>query len=143
MGYCVDMDLYDVFIPHEKFDEALKAIKDLQNYPDQMGGGSWGPNGQVKRWYSWVGDVTSANTLKDALSEWRYGAEDDADGLYVAYFNGEKLGDDTILWKALAPFIKDGGVINCRGEDGEVWRWKFSGGKFHEQSGKIVYVDDD
>ena len=144
MGYCVTMDVSGITLSKENASAALVAIKDLQKLPDQMSGGSYSGGEATNKWYAWVDNrrLEGASTLKDALRAWRYDAYEDVEGnITVESFIGEKLGDDTILWKALAPFTSDG-TIFCEGEDGSHWKWEIKAGKFKELSGKVVYEDD-
>jgi hypothetical protein len=74
------------------------------------------------------------------LSEWRYDASLSEEGdVVIDWFAGEKLGDDGILWDALAPAVEEDSQIQCRGEDGALWRWYFEHGTVIEQDGKVVY----
>ena len=133
MGYNVEMSLSNVVIPMEKIEGALKAINDLFE-PEKMknGGGM----------YSWVNIPREPFTdIVAALAEWRYRAGILGPGLIVEYFAGEKLGDDSILWTALAPFINPGAEITCRGEDDITWKWVFDGKELHEKVGRVVFED--
>ena len=142
MGYCVTMDCSGVTVSKDNVEKALAAVKATAQQMDKMNGGSYQGGVTVAKWFAWV-DIDSlvgATTLKDALRAWRYNAVANEDGsVEVDYFRGEKLGDDSVLWKALAPFVDPEGVIYCTGEDDFHWKWTFKGGSFKEVSGKIVY----
>lgn len=116
------MDLCEVQIPPAKCEAALEAIKKMHE-----GGIS----------SSWVDGPTvlKAKTLIEALSEWRYESDldDDTGDMVISCFTGEKLGDDEQLWEALAPYVKSGAVIDCRGEDDARWRWAFEEGKLQNE----------
>lgn len=143
MGYCIDMQEAVFFIAEKDKKAALKAVKALAENESQMSGGSYVCcTGQSIRHYAWVNtaDFVAASTLEAAMVEWRYCPETDEDGnISNIYFEGEKLGDETALWKALAPFIRSGSYIQMHGEDGSTWRWCFDDGKFEEKSGRIVW----
>jgi hypothetical protein len=134
MGYYVDMCLSNVVIKKANVAKALKAVNDLflpENIKKNvfMGGNS----------YSWVANH-SYNNLPDAISNWRYGCLilDNGD-IEIDSFNGEKLGDDNIFWKALAPFVSSKSMIECVGGDDYHWRWTFKNKKLIEEEGKICY----
>lgn len=122
MGYCMTQADSSFHIKREKQDAALKAIKALAENPPK-----WG--------YSWVDEkYVRANDLQTALDDWRWETElDDETGDIVGInFGGEKLGDDSVLWKAIAPFVEKDSFIQMAGEDGAVWRWVFNGSSVEE-----------
>lgn len=143
MGYCIDMQEAVFFIAKKDKAAALKAVKALANDESQMSGGSYEyGTGRAIKHYAWVStdDFLAARTLEGAMTEWRYCPEnDDNDNIVGLYFEGEKLGDETALWKALAPFVKSGSYIQMHGEDGSMWRWCFDDGKFEEKSARVVW----
>jgi hypothetical protein len=127
MGYCVDVDVTDVVIPADKVREAKKAIRKLHE-------------GQDPRRFSWVNANNFRGSIASMLYEWRWETDEEEDGsIVVTHFSGEKLGDDDHLWKALAPFVKAGGLIEWRGEDGDRWRYTFDGQKMVEQTATVSW----
>lgn len=85
-------------------------------------------------------ESAKAADLAAALFEWRWPAEfDDQGNLIDLEFTGEKLGDDQILFAALAPFVNAGSFIVVAGDDGKVWRWRFDGKCCHCELGRIVF----
>ena len=132
MGYCVSMEISGVIIPHEKVAECLAVINDLNTSAN-------------KNQFSWVSyPEDKFKTLRKAIEGWRYVGDFNEDGHFVIeYFEGEKCGDDEILYEAIAPFIDNGtehpGLITCRGEDGEQWRYAFENGKVENQQAKIIW----
>ena len=78
--------------------------------------------------------------LAPTLSNKQNELSENDDGVVLDYFNGEKLGDDALLWETMAPFIKDGGFIEVHGEDA-YWRWKFNDGQFQEVELRLVEVN--
>jgi hypothetical protein len=145
MGYHVQMSCHDVRIPADKVAQALKEVNALHK-PEVMehlaSGGSFSGGQTTERWYSWVKNPPPEgfSSLVEALIAWRYAADENDGEVEVAYFDGEKLGDDRELWSTLAPFIDDGAIIECRGEDDSLWRWCFNGKTIIEQTGYIKYV---
>ncbi len=126
MGYYVDYNTDDVTI--KNCPEALAAINALHTndmLEAYAGGGSWSCGKEVdQRWYRWVDNPPEEGfkTLEEAMSAWRFNLQDNS-----LYFTGEKLGDEEVLFTALAPYLE--GEIYARGEDGAEWGFKFHNGK--------------
>lgn len=142
MGYYINQESANFTILKENFSRCLEAIKGLMSQTDKMTGGSFSGGKQTDRWFSWVNtdSVLSAQTLVDALDAWRWDAKlDNDENIYHIFFRGEKAGSDDNLMKAIAPFVKCGSYIQMRGEEGEVWRWFFKGGKMYHQEAKLVW----
>ncbi len=72
-------------------------------------------------------EFVQAEQLVDAMVAWRWVLEEAGDGsLYNPSFTGEKLGDEEILFSAIAPFVESGSYIQVFCHDDEcVWRWVF------------------
>lgn len=142
MGYYISIMHQKIRIPVAKHDRCLEAIKAL---------------GESGRSYSWVRteEFVQADSLREALGAWRWPAvvssdertdgwvcrrmfsgEGDIEGLDFA---GEKLGDDSELMHAIAPYVDPGSHIDISGEDGDHWRWCFDGRICVQQEGRIVY----
>lgn len=138
MGYYVQQIDQQFFIAKNDCKKALTAIKKLAQHADKMSGGS--SNGE--RWFSWVttSDFVNAKSLEEALSAWRWLAEQDKDGnIAYLYFEGDKLGDEETLFDAIAPYVKDGSYLEMSGEDGARWRWGFEDGKCKEREAHIDF----
>jgi hypothetical protein len=134
MGYCMQQRDSVFFIAKKDVPKALKAIKSLVG--KERIADSSGPH------FSWVDTTgfTEAKTLSDALNAWRWSVEEDADGNVVAIqFEGQKLGDDGLLFKAISPFVKKGSYIEMSGDESAIWRWVFDGRKCAEKDGKVVF----
>lgn len=93
--------------------------------------------------YSWVRDnYIDSNDVTDIFRCWRWDIDMDKHGNIVDIrFDGEKLGDDEVFFKEIAPFVQDGSFIEMRGEDNAMWRWKFSNGKLKELYPEIIWGD--
>ena len=142
MGYCMEQTDSKFHIPSGKFADALAAVKALMLDTASMNGGSWSGGEQRESWYAFVNteSVLQAKSLTDALYAWRWRAYTSDNGdLSVIYFNGEKSGQDTTLFNAIAPYVTAGSYVAMRGEDGALWRWYFDGTNCIEQEGKVVY----
>lgn len=142
MGYCMWQDDCNFVIKAANFPAALQAIKDLMVNKEDMDGSSWSGEVHTERWYSFVHTdaVMESETLIDALSAWRWDAQTRGDGdIYFISFTGEKSGQDKLLFRAIAPYVKNGSYICMRGEDGALWRWYFEDGTCKDQEGRVIY----
>jgi hypothetical protein len=135
MGYSMQLVQSKFCIKKENKDKALEAIRALASDPTKMSGYGYS-GGQQTRHFSWVttDEFYLAKTLEVALVAWRWKAQtDDATQDVVDLeFHGEKLGDDSYLWDAIAPFVESGSYLQMAGEDGNSWRWCFKDGGHHE-----------
>ena len=143
MGYCMTQTATEIFIPKELHALALHEIKHLMLEKTGDGLVTFDDIGlPVYRWFSWVSldQVLKAKTLKEALDAWRWEAyQNEEDDISYLCFRGEKSGQDTFLFKAISPFVKEGSYICMRGEDGEQWRWYFDGKNCITQEAEIVW----
>lgn len=139
MGYCITQIGGKFEIKAKNKSKALEAIKKLagkETIEDSSGAH-----------FSWVdtSDFTEAKTLEKALIAWRWEADttkwiSHTNGDIIALnFTGEKWGDDTMLFEAIAPYVESGSFIEMEGEDGSRWKWAFNKGVFKEVKGKVVY----
>lgn len=133
MGYYINQRFQKFRIPVEKQDACLEAIK-------AIGGGS--PNVGNGGGYSWVSEYANATSLTEAMNAWRWAIYPDphqGGDVTEIEFHGEKLGDDEVLWAAIAPFVDAGSYIEMSGEEGEVWRWVFNGTGFETHYARLVF----
>lgn len=128
MGYWMQQIEQAFTIKAENKKAALAAIKELANHEVQ--------------WYSWVEtkEFVEAETLAKAFDAWRWQVEEEDEDIVYIYFGGEKLGDDEILFKAIAPYVEDGSFIEMSGEDGARWRWIFENGDCIEKDALIDFT---
>jgi hypothetical protein len=135
MGYNITLVESKFRIKKDHKAAALEAIRTLANDSTKMSGFGYS-NNERTRHYSWVttDEFFLAKTLEVAFEAWRWKAHVDekTEDVVGLEFHGEKLGDDTILWDAIAPFIEDGSYLQMSGEDGMLWRWVFKGGVMTE-----------
>jgi len=133
MGYCITQEYAEFSIKAENFCKALAAIKDLAGRETIRCSG--GPSH-----FSWVEteEFLQARTLREAMEAWRWDVEME-DGVIGIEFTGEKLGDDLMLFKAIAPFVEPGSYIEMRGEDGAHWRWIFEDGDVKEKVATVTW----
>jgi len=133
MGYCMTQQDSDFFVSAANLPKMVKAIQSLhgnESIRDTSG-----------RHFSWVeSDFFVFNDAERILQAWRWNGELDGEGnINAIYFEGEKLGDDNVLFDAIAPFVKAGSFIEMRGEDGERWRWCFDGKTMVEKQAIIEW----
>lgn len=126
MGYYVTQDDCNFFVPADKIPAMIEAIHNLDNGYD----------------YSWVNMAfLKSNDIVEIFQCWRWCIKlDQATGDIVdIIFDGEKLGDDEVLLKAIAPFVKAGSFIEMNGEGNDMWRWYFDGEKMVEKLPTITW----
>jgi len=134
MGYYIQQIRAKFFIAKDQKDAALEAMRKLagqETIKDASG-----------KHFSWVStkDFAQAESLKEALEAWRWSITLDAErNVTGIHFDGEKAGDDKILFDVIAPFVEEGSYIEMSGEDGERWRWLFAGDICIQQKGRVVY----
>ena len=93
-------------------------------------------------WLNESSDFLKATSLEDALRVWRWNAlSDEEGGIEALSFGGENLGDEDLLFAALAPYTDEGASIVVAGEDGIVWRWYFTKGRVSRQKARLVFED--
>lgn len=137
MGYYVKNTESYFFIPKEYHGMALQAIKDFMLKTYTADGGM-----QVIRSFPWINtdEVVNSETLKDALYAWRWDAHTDENGdITYLSFDGEKLGEEELLFDVIAPYVKEGSYIVMQGEDNFTWRWYFDGKTYRDQAARIVW----
>lgn len=127
MGYYVSYEI-NAKLDMTKEAEALAAINALHD-PELVAqngaGGSFSGGKRTDVWYSWVNNPGPQGfpDLYAAMYEWRFGLEKDG----TFYWEGEKLGQEEILFGALAPYLD--GDIYARGEDDNEWGFRFRDGQ--------------
>lgn len=120
MGYHIYQNNSEFFISADKIPEVVKAIHKI---------------GEDEVHYSWV-DSTFVKTqdIVQIFKCWRWIIYQDKETQDIVdiNFDGEKYGDEEVLFKTIAPFVKDNSFIEMTGEDDARWRWVFSKGKLLE-----------
>lgn len=145
MGYCVEIELHGVIILKSKKEAALKSLNAMwkDGKPTKpCSGASYIGGAEVDSWYGWTESPPPGGfpTLEKLFDAWRYEGTEDKDGNFVlGSFFGEKWGDDDMLYKAMAPFIKSGAKIFCTGEDHERWMYLFKKGTMTSKTAKVVW----
>ena len=142
MGYCIDLIDQSFTIKAENRPFALEAIRALDPVGAVQGGGGMFSKDESYTCFRWMHGVRLAEmqTLQSALEAWRFQPEFSGNGDIVCLdFIGEKIGDERILFAAIAPFVERGSYLAFRGEDGHVWRYFFDGTAMMEQAGTIAW----
>jgi len=135
MGFYMEQRDTNFAIKAENKEKALEAIINLA-------GEETIDDGNEKH-FSWVDTkgFVNATTLEEAMDEWRWEIQkDDKGNVNDICFTGEKLGDDEIVFDAIAPYVEKGSTIEMMGEDGVLWRWLFDGKKCREQTPIINWI---
>lgn len=131
MGYYVSITSSDVVIPKKNLDAALAEMKRINGpeFDNLKRGGSYGPNGTTKKWYSWMPEsFDQYESLSDFLSDVGFDIEEVDGNLLITGYD-DKHGNEDIFLQFLAPFIAHGSSMEWRGEEGERWRYTFEAGK--------------
>jgi len=125
MGYYMTQMDTDFKISANKFPALIQSVKSL---PRQST-------------YAWVNmEYANANNIEDIFNYWRWEVTLDESGDIVdIYFSGEKMGDDEIFFKAIAPFVEPDSFIQMRGEGDDMWRWFFDGKNCIEKYATITW----
>jgi hypothetical protein len=132
MGYYASNPDSVICIKRENIPEALSVIKRMFEVEE----------GMAKPRFSWVDEdtVLKAETLEDALAEWRWDSTCGINGDLISVgFSGEKVGDDEDLWFNLAHLIEHGSYIEMLGEDDTRWRWVFWRGAMRTEYPHIIW----
>ena len=117
MGYCVSMAV-DVTIVDEG--KALAAIEQMFD--------AQGKNSRGLAWVKGPGKE-GYRDLRAAFDDWGYSYNPRAKK--ITAFEGEKLGDDDAMFRAIAPHAS--GTVTVYGEDGINWRWLLRDGRLFQQ----------
>ena len=118
--------------------EAIKALMEPETLKTNGNGGSWSGGEKTEVWYSWVTtkDVLEAKTVEDAIQCWGWESETDEESgdIVDCYFPESKIGQEEIMFRAIAPYVEEGSYFHMLGEDGAQWRWYFDGKDVEEQT---------
>lgn len=129
----MDQHMASFHMPASSLEAAKKAIQSLHGQ-ETINDGSGAH-------FSWVNNnFYELDSFEELMDEWRWEVElDDAGNVCGIQFNGQKLGDDMILFKAIAPFVSPGSYIEMQGEDDCLWRWVFNGTTCEEKYATISW----
>ena len=143
MGYCMEQRGSSFTIKAENMAGAIAAVKALDGAQAENGASGFSSRGPH---YAWVGNgFGKHNSLVGLMGAWRWQLwvkDDDASGevsVIDISFDGEKIGDDMVLFAAIAPFVEPESYIEMAGEDGYIWRYYFDGETVDEQEGTVSF----
>lgn len=138
-----------------RFFDLVSNLMSDENIRENGHGGSYSNGGKNMSWYSWVNthrvlEAILARDIVRVFEEWGYELNELNELNGITYYrldirNGDaKIGDEETFFAAIAPIVEDGCFIDCRGEDGEEWRWSWQNGKFYSQDverKEIIFSD--
>jgi hypothetical protein len=122
VGTIVSYDITEILIPKENVAACLKALNDLF-----IGGKS----------YRWIPPRTTDFTdLVEAIESWGFDAQellDQSESVVIESFANEKLGDEAVFFRAIAPFVQGPTRVLGREEDNySEWEFRFENGTVTE-----------
>ncbi len=145
MGYCIRMDEAKFHVRADRKEAALDALRAMWLDPDStMGGGVYQHGKRSQAFFSWMNASSLAEgtcaTFEQGMDDWRYPVTNDPEGNVVDIsFEGEKIGDEDQMFRAIAPFVTAGSYVAMLGEDGARWRFVFDGSTVEQQQARVVW----
>jgi len=148
VGYFIKQTDSYFLMKAEYLDEAMKKSKLLltPEVKEKRGaaGHTWrGKDIPIEKHYAWVdeGGALNAETFKKVAQAFRWDMDlDDNGDVYWIAFNGEKYGgDEMVFLNTIAPYVKKDSYIEMEGEEGERWKWYFTGETCEEHCAVISY----
>jgi hypothetical protein len=143
MGYCISQADSKFFVAAKDIPAMMDSIRDLAlpRHENEQRGGQWAEGQKKASWFSWVDmSFSQAATIEEMFKCWRWNICSNENGdIDEIEFRGEKLGQDDVLFNAIAPFVKKDSFIEMTGEDGARWRWVFDGKNCFEKQAKVSW----
>lgn len=133
MGFGMRQKEAEFSLPKKYFSDACEALKKLFGNED----------GFVE--YIKPRDVIRAcdeNDFVQAMIECRWRCEVDETGVVGIRTFGNNLGMEYQIFRAIAPYVKEGSVIEMTGDENALWRWRFENGECFEDNGVVYYESD-
>ncbi len=146
MGYEITLVNSDCRIPKEHWDDAFAACVELNDHDERKTGGD-GTN----VWFAWMPPDYPERALAEYESYklphplvwvfqvlgFDWDIEENGD-FSLRHFDSKSGAEDDFL-EAVAPFVRPDGILDWRGEDGEMWRQEFDGQSVSTKQGRMVY----
>ncbi|MEZ4671408.1 MAG: hypothetical protein R3E39_26190, partial [Anaerolineae bacterium] len=133
MGYAGHYIFKNVVIPTENIQLSLDAINALYEpalMEKQALGGrhDFRTGTMVERWYAGVETPPNRKhkTLLEALDAWAFRSQTTNNGIEIIEYLFPTLGQEDLLFDAIAPFVQQGAVIRGFGEGGAAWEIHFT-----------------
>jgi len=119
MGLYISQADSKFFICHENIPLVIDAIKDLINKPELMHGGQYINGKKTNSWFSFVDmNYIKSNSIKEIFDSWGFEIQQDVnENICKIQFMADKAGQEDILFKAIAPFVKNGSFIEFINEN--------------------------
>lgn len=131
MGYNMSQVDAHFYIEYKNKKPALLAAKRLF-HPDMLNkfgkAGEYHNGKKIESCYSWVdtGEANYVSTIEGMLEAWGWKAtNNDELNIVDIEFQREKIGQEHLLFRSIAEFVKPGSYIEMEGEDNAKWRWIF------------------
>ena len=137
MGYCMTQEDSSFRIAHCNKGPALRAVQRLRGHETCKDS-----SGNHFRFVD--SRFHTIDTLSEMLEEWGWAVayEDEfGEDIVGIEFEREKIGDELILFTAIAPYVDAGSFIEMVGEDGAKWRWCFDGKTCEEVYAETVWPE--
>lgn len=115
MGYCINPSELFVRIPKANRRKLLNVFKKLREERDKLGSVERGPG---KRVYCWADEFEYSTDLVAMFDAFRYILREEGEFYIVDEWDGEKIGDDYILWGRIKPLCTADSQCEFVGEDG-------------------------
>jgi hypothetical protein len=124
MGYCKVQVNSNFYINSDKVSDVIQAIKNIPKNGFKLTNGS----------YAYVAEFQHLEDVIELFSAWRYDIVMSivTGNIISIEFSGGKIGNCDVLFKAIAPFVREGSFIDWVGEDGAIWSDVFENGE-HKQ----------
>lgn len=122
MSYNVTLRDSDFFIPWSSVPAVLADLKRDMPYLE-------GPSDA----YASINDIAHELRWEFDLSE-----VGDVVNLWIEDNGGDGEED---MFRIIAPYVQDGSSVEMVGEDGELWRYYWTGGRYYRQEGLSVNYD--
>ena len=154
MGYCIEKEEGSIKIKKENMKGLLQRLSDYFATGEDL---RWCDSFKfddidltrfnvddesIAEEHSWNEDYEEDDDKFSISQIWeeflRYGIIEEDEYYVIVDFYGEKLGDDDIFFKLIAPYCEDG-YFQFLGEDGDRFRYIVKDGKFDEKFATVSW----
>lgn len=159
MGYVVQITEGLAAVDGKRLDEALAAVKAINGLEHLKTGGtnqeydkpadSRSVAQTPSRWFAWLewNYDEVYDDLAEVLNHVGFDTYYEGGDLVIAGYDRKSGAQDHFL-AALAPYVVNpyddtDPYLQWLGEDGSIWRTRFSGGRAISQTGHIIWTDDE
>lgn len=124
MSYPMSQISNKFFIPKENIQKVIEVLKTKDPQC------SWGDR-----------KYEDCQTIQEIFEYWGWyiGVAFSGNVVEIA-FQGDSLGNEDVLFRAIAPFVKDGSFIHMKGDGAEYeqWKWIFKNGEMKQVFAEIT-----